>query len=301
MKHCSQVKHISLRKTDLHIDLTLHFKGYQKLRPCTDTYDSQSRNMFLNLATRLQRFISGYLAPQPVNETPEKQILLDFDIEENEYLYRIQRGSRIVYVFVLHTDIVPRQHRTDARFIVKHLRCVPKWNEQWTTLTVRRNADGVIESTPDEFPPHSANTRMIHDAKYLDITDCNRLIWISHRLTRVAIGEKICILKICPFAYETPYLLQEILAYASLSSHPFTSVPNVLGYVYEETKNRVTGFLIEEIQEHQKTKTWQTASGLSDRYIIMAYSTETSTGTTFWLPITVSSFLALIILLSRRL
>lgn len=149
--------------------------------------------MFLNLATRQQNLIYGSLAPQPVNTTPERKILLDVDVEENDYLYRVQKGSRIVYVSVLHRVIVPQEDRTDVFRIFKHLRRLPKWNENWTTLIVRKAPEGVIQSTTDEFPPHSVDIRTVLDVKYFNFVDLKRLSWYKRRLTLVSLNDNPCI------------------------------------------------------------------------------------------------------------
>ena len=44
----------------------------------------------------------------------EHEEVLSLDLEESDYLYRIQCGKRVVYVSVLHADIVPPDHRTPA-------------------------------------------------------------------------------------------------------------------------------------------------------------------------------------------
>jgi len=91
----------------------------------------------------------------------EKEAVLSLDLEDDDFLYRIQRESRIVYVSVLHGDIIPSEHRTDGSRILPKLRVVPNWNGGWTTLTVRKTPKGDIE------PPHSLNTAICgKDATY---------------------------------------------------------------------------------------------------------------------------------------
>lgn len=178
-----------------------------------------------------------------------KEEVLSLDLEENDFLYRIQRESRIVYVSVLHEDIIPVGERTDSLRILSKLRGVPKWDENWTTLTVRRSSDGVIQSTVDEFPPHFLDTKAlgVQDPIYFNILDLKPLSRISDRISRVVLDDKTRILKIARFRHEIPALQQEVLIYASLASRGFAFAPKVLGYAYEELRDRTIGFLMEDI------------------------------------------------------
>lgn len=58
----------------------------------------------------------------------EREEVLSLDLEEDDYLYRMRRGHRIVYVSVLHVDIVPPEHRTEGSRILSHLRLLPGWD-----------------------------------------------------------------------------------------------------------------------------------------------------------------------------
>ncbi|KAJ5093214.1 hypothetical protein N7456_009075 [Penicillium angulare] len=175
--------------------------------------------------------------------------VLSLDLMENDFLYRIRRDSRIVYVSVLHADIVPAGERTDSFRILSHLRVVPKWDDHWTTLTVRKGSDGVIQSIADEFQPHSLNTKLLdgQNPNYYDIMSLELLDRISARVSRVSLGSKTSIMKIAMFQYEIRYLQREVSVYTLLASRGFRLAPKVLGHVYEEQKDRTIGFLMEDI------------------------------------------------------
>ncbi|KAL6241059.1 hypothetical protein RBB50_011962 [Rhinocladiella similis] len=55
-------------------------------------------------------------------------------------------------------------------------------------------------------------------------------------------------MKIARFEHEIGYLRCELEAYNTLLQGEFTGAPKFYGYVYEETKDRVIGFLMEYLQ-----------------------------------------------------
>lgn len=177
-----------------------------------------------------------------------KKEVLSLDLLENDYLYRIKRNTRIVYVSVLDGDIVPLDCRSDSFRILSKLRKVPRWEEEWKTLTVRSGSHG-IESTPDEFSPHGLDLGRLNvsSAMFYNLSDLRTVSRISDRISRVSCDGETRILKIAQFKYEIPYLQQEVSVYSTLTSAGFPLAPRFIGYVYEETKDRTVGFLMEEI------------------------------------------------------
>ncbi|KFY30766.1 hypothetical protein V493_01676 [Pseudogymnoascus sp. VKM F-4281 (FW-2241)] len=189
--------------------------------------------------------IQLHAAGTTMRETEE---VLSLDLEDNDYLYRIRRGKRVVYVSVLHADIIPLDHRTDGPRILSCLRCLPEWNEEWKTLTVTKSPNGV-ECTFNKFSPHALDHRAIltcadHRFNLLKLEHSER---ISDRISRVVVCGRVCVLKIARFQHELEALEKEIRAYGVLMNHRFSLVPEFIGFVYEEEENRVIGFLIEEL------------------------------------------------------
>ncbi|WEW60329.1 hypothetical protein PRK78_005814 [Emydomyces testavorans] len=176
------------------------------------------------------------------------EAVLSLDLEENDFLYRIRRGSRIVYVSVLHEDIIPHGCRTDGSRVLSNLRRVPKWEEHWKTLTVRKGSHGV-NSTPDEFTPHALNLKAlnIHLPKFFNILDLIPVSRISDRISRVRFEDETWILKIARFKHEIPALQREISIYSTLALLNFPLAPKFVGFAYEEVKDRTIGFLMEDI------------------------------------------------------
>ncbi|KAI9371224.1 hypothetical protein BJX61DRAFT_534977 [Aspergillus egyptiacus] len=164
-----------------------------------------------------------------------KEKVLSLDLAANDFLYRIRRDKRVVYVSVLDGDIIPPDFRTDSYRILQKLRSVPRWNEEWKTSTIRKTPDG-IDSIPNELQPHGS----IWDGLMLVVSR------ISDRIARVSCDGGTCILKVARFAHEIQYLQQEVSVYSTLTSSGFPLSPRFIGYVYEETKCRTVGFLLEE-------------------------------------------------------
>ncbi|KAI1909784.1 hypothetical protein LOZ39_004648 [Ophidiomyces ophidiicola] len=185
--------------------------------------------------------------PTPPTEKPDEEFL-SLDLAENDYLYRVRRGPRIVYISILDGSIIPDEYKTGF-CLLKTLRRLPEWDEEWKTLTVRRIAPAMaIESTRDEFLPHGLNLENLNmpsATPFFSFLDLPRISRISDRLFRVMCDGEICILKIAKFKHELSYLHQEISVYLKLSD--FAQAPKFVGVVYEETKNRTIGFLIEAI------------------------------------------------------
>jgi hypothetical protein len=115
----------------------------------------------------------------------EIEEVLSLDLEDNDYLYRIRRSKRVVYVWVLHADIIPLDDRTDSSRILSSLRSIPKWNKQWKTLTVTKLYNSV-EYTINKFLLHALNYRTIltcSDRRY-NLLDLERRSRISNRVSR---------------------------------------------------------------------------------------------------------------------
>ncbi|RAL13241.1 uncharacterized protein BO97DRAFT_433945 [Aspergillus homomorphus CBS 101889] len=182
-----------------------------------------------------------------VTARPDEEVL-SLDLEKDDYLYRIRKKNRIVYVHVLNGDAIPPDYRTDSYRILLHLRKVPRWEEEWTTLTVRRGAHG-LESTLNEFKPHGLNLAKldVSSAKFYNLSDLTRVSRISDRMFCVKGDNEIWVMKIASFKHEVRYLQQEVAIYSKLASAGFPLAPRLIGYVYEETKDRTMGFLMEKI------------------------------------------------------
>lgn len=179
--------------------------------------------------------------------------VLSLDLEDSDYLYRIRRGRRIVYVSIQHPDILPPADRTDSSRILARLRHLPAWNAGWNTLTVTKTAHG-ISCQADIFQPHRLSQLPLgpSPSKYYNFLDLRRIRRISDRISFVRLDKDDAdvVVKIARFRHELRALHTEIKAYGVLERHGFTHAPKFLGYVYEGTKDRIIGFLMEALRGH---------------------------------------------------
>ncbi|PYH85150.1 hypothetical protein BO82DRAFT_372010 [Aspergillus uvarum CBS 121591] len=191
--------------------------------------------------------------PQPILTACQDEQVLSLDLEENDFLYRVRKKNRVVYVWVLGEGIIPPDYRTDSYRILLYLRRVPRWEEEWTTLTVRNGTHG-LESTLEEFKPHGLNlTKLdISTAKFYNLSSFTKVSRIGDRLScvRADNNNEMWVMKIARFKHEVRYLQQEVSIYSILSSAGFLLAPHFIGYVYEGTKDRTIGFLMEMISGH---------------------------------------------------
>ncbi|TPX14950.1 uncharacterized protein E0L32_005059 [Thyridium curvatum] len=178
-----------------------------------------------------------------VNDT-----LLSLDPGPSDILYRIRRVTpehrRVLYVRVADLTIIPPDERTYGPSVIKELSKLGDWHSCWTTLRVFKEA-GAIKAEKDSFLPHTVPREYILD-KYpsYDIFDCATICDFNHRVSKVTVDGRVCVLKIARFPFELPSLIRELEAYHCLPKH--APAPQLLGYVFEEEGiDRVVGFLVE--------------------------------------------------------
>lgn len=79
--------------------------------------------------------------------------VLSIDLGDSDDLYRIRRGKRIVYISIQALSIIPLQDKTESSKTLTHLRKVPKWDQDWQTLTVANRGYETLRSE-NLFLPH---------------------------------------------------------------------------------------------------------------------------------------------------
>jgi len=91
-----------------------------------------------------------------------------------------------VYDAILDGDTVPLDCKTDSFWILSILRKVPKWEEEWETLTVRSGSHG-IESTPEQFSPHGLDLGRLNASSvmFYNLSDLSTVSRISDRIFRI--------------------------------------------------------------------------------------------------------------------
>ena len=177
--------------------------------------------------------------------------LLDLDVGPEDGLYRLCRDQsgvrKIIYVHVIDINLLPEESQTSQDELLRELRRLEGWCSEWDTLTVSLTTEG-LRGLINAYKPHTLPATSIPgEYPFFNILD---LCVVSHRKTRVKcveIGSRPCYMKIARFQFEIPQLQQEIQAYHALQRHKSSIAPNIIGYVYEGTKDRVIGFLMEAL------------------------------------------------------
>lgn len=134
--------------------------------------------------------------------------MLSQDFEPDDYIYRIKRGKRIVYVNILGGDIFPSDwRRAERSAALIRMRLLPRWEEEWKMLTVRRNSQGNVESIPDEFPSHGLNLGQLALPCGRSFNqDLTVVSTVSSNIFRVRCDGVIQILKLSHFGHAIPDL-----------------------------------------------------------------------------------------------
>ncbi|KAF2770078.1 hypothetical protein EJ03DRAFT_79526 [Teratosphaeria nubilosa] len=182
-----------------------------------------------------------------------EDIVLDVEASDIDCLYRIARRTssarRVMYVTICDASIIPAEERTESGSILKNLRKLAGWtDETWHTMIASRTTTG-IRTELDHTAPHAlSNEILLPQVPRYDIFDVEILAWSKHRTPRARIGGQDVFMKIAPFSYQLPYLQQEVKMYQYLLGEEFPMAPELLGYVYEETADRIIGFLCEGVK-----------------------------------------------------
>jgi hypothetical protein len=186
------------------------------------------------------------------NASCSEDVVLDVEASDMDCLYRIARRSdsrtRVVYVTICDAEIIPETERTESSLILKNLRKFPGWFDQsWHTMKVFKTQDGTRTGL-DHVLPHALPAEILlqHVPRY-NFFDLELLSWSKHRTSRVRIGGDEAFVKTSPFSYQLGYLRQEVTMYHYLLTENSPLVPKLLGYVYEETPDRIIGFLCQAI------------------------------------------------------
>ncbi|EGX93718.1 Protein kinase-like domain [Cordyceps militaris CM01] len=174
--------------------------------------------------------------------------VLDVYAEPGDCLYRIRRGvghhARVVYVEVFSTEFIPEDERTDGYFILKRLACLDEWRHQWKTLVVATTESG-LRVKADAFQPHCVSPDYVYDDyPKFDILKLKCDHNLKVRTWRCEHRGSVTYVKLARFDFEVAALEQEIKTYHLLRGSSLA--PAMIGYVYEDTCDRVVGFITEQ-------------------------------------------------------
>ncbi|AEO60075.1 hypothetical protein MYCTH_95811 [Thermothelomyces thermophilus ATCC 42464] len=185
-----------------------------------------------------------------VDRVLKQDILLSLDPGRDDCLYRVRRISsgvnRVVYVTITNLNIIPEEKRTYGPSVIKELSKLSEWSGDWTTLRVYMDGDRIRCET-DAFQPHALPEEHVLERypKY-DIFSFDVRRSVNHRVSEVVYGGRTAFLKIARFPFELPLLIREVEAYHRLAESDVA--PKLIGYVFEESPDRVVGFLVESVE-----------------------------------------------------
>lgn len=188
-----------------------------------------------------------------------KDVVLDVEASDVDCLYRVARFdgafARVVYVTVCDSSIIPAEERTESSLILKNLRRLAGWpNQDWHTMEVLKTESG-IRTEMDRTTPHALPNILLTQLPRYSVLDVEVLGWPKHRTSRARVGERDVFMKIAPFPYQLSYLRQEVLMYQYLHGENLPFAPELLGFVYEESPDRVIGFLCQAIHGRHPSAT----------------------------------------------
>ncbi|KAF7588676.1 hypothetical protein BBP40_005333 [Aspergillus hancockii] len=106
-----------------------------------------------------------------------------------------------------------------------------------------------IESSLDDISPQSVDLSKFRapSTENFNLLDLKIVSRISDRVFQVRSKDRTWILKIAGFKHEVPYVQREISIYSALEACHFQLAPKLKGFVYEEDRSRVIGFLMDDI------------------------------------------------------
>lgn len=186
---------------------------------------------------------------------PTKDIVLSLDLSPEDCLYRILREDssrkRIVYVHLKQLDMIPEGSQTYGPDVIRELSKLKEWFSQWETLVIFQS-ESCVHVDQDTFKPHSLPPQHILGSyPHFNVLDLTVAYSVKTRVYCVIQDGMEYFMKIARFKFELAWLAQEVKAYHALACHHSLLAPKMLGYVYEESHDRVVGFLFEKISGHR--------------------------------------------------
>jgi predicted Ser/Thr protein kinase len=180
-------------------------------------------------------------------DTSRDQVLSMEIFEEHDSLYRVLRSdNRIVYITIA-PGILTLDEFDFPPNMLKRLGQYSAWKNRWKTLYVSIDSDGIIQLSEDISNPHSLPVHLVRNHQLYNILSLHIIHKFNHRVFLVHAGENNVILKIARFPFELPWLVNEISVYEKLEASNSQLAPRLLGLVFKDDKERVVGFLCEEI------------------------------------------------------
>lgn len=135
--------------------------------------------------------------------------------------------------------------------MIREFSKLSEWLNEWKTLTISQ-CESYVCVVQDTFEPHTLSPlHILGSYPYFNLLDLPVAYSMKTRVHCVIRDGMECFMKIARFGFETGWLAQEVKAYHALTCYGSLLAPKMLGYVYEETQDRVVGFLFEKISGYR--------------------------------------------------
>lgn len=220
------------------------------------TTSGRSRTFQLAAVGAVAAFLIAMLWPRSRPKRSSRDTVLNLlaDPEIDDAVYKILREyedgrARIVYVLLNAPGVIPREDfgQMFGPSVITHLSKLKEWDEDWMTMAILpRNSRPEVKIDP--FPPHRLPRDLVHDEYFsVNFLELQEIVMVKDRTGTCYYGGQLCYVKMANFDFQMPALEREIRTYHHLAKNGSILAPKILGYVYEETKERVVGILIEEL------------------------------------------------------
>lgn len=173
-----------------------------------------------------------------------------FELEESsingmrKILRKASTSSRILYLHIDNIEWLQRSQQGLEHFL-SDLSELEGWYDDWSTATIDYN--GNLQRDAFSAPLIPANAL---DPSYprFNIPDITLIAKRQATVKLVEVEGKRCYLKAARYPHEIDDIKNEIKVYQHLTKRTPFLVPRLVGYAYEDTKERVTGFVTEEVE-----------------------------------------------------
>lgn len=180
--------------------------------------------------------------------------VLSIEVSEDDALYRILRitggAYRVMYVEIEDISVIPEDQRTENTSILRYLSTIDGWNNcNWTHLKLSGSKAAFGSSSPNRLQPNL----LLLDIPRYELFQLETVETVKSRTSRVALNGEHFYMKLAVFPHQLSFLANELRVYHALRELQPSLIPRLAAYVYEQTPDRVIGFLCEAIEGKHPT------------------------------------------------
>ncbi|KAK5442661.1 hypothetical protein LTS15_010979 [Exophiala xenobiotica] len=204
-----------------------------------------------SLVTAFEAVFKKYMEGSNPLPMATRDTLLDLDLRPVDCYYRLRRddndGKRVIYVHITDISIIPEDSRTSNDELIPALSKLSGWYDKWDTLTVSRLGDAV-HCAQNHFKTHTLPPEnVVGGYPFFDILNLRVVSRKKYRVKYVYNGSELCYLKVARFNFEVGWVRRELEAIYTLAERKSQLGPELLGYAFEGSRERVIGFLTKAI------------------------------------------------------